>query len=147
LWSNVQLDDGFATGWTLYSSKTLKATLNQPEGATKLCLGCHDGTYSHITTPSRTFLPADGLARSHPVSFVYDAALVALKPTLKDPTSTQSGLGGTIDSDLLDINHEMQCTSCHDVHISAVDPTRMLRYAWDPEARTDANMCKVCHNK
>lgn len=30
--------------YTLYSSPTLDATVNQPSGASKLCLSCHDGS-------------------------------------------------------------------------------------------------------
>lgn len=172
LWSPVQLADFPTTGlkftYTMYSSKGFDA-LNpvksaQPDGPSKLCLGCHDGSYSRwssATANPHTKFEASDLARSHPISFVYDSALATRSGgRLKDPAVALSNLpgGGTIQKDLLDSKDKMQCTSCHDVHTSGVQE-QMLRYSWltadviDPvtgtrlQAKNDHIMCRVCHNK
>ena len=149
LWTGDQTGDGLPT-FVLYSSKTfdkLGTDISQPDGASKLCLGCHDGSYSGIGRDStKVFLPAD-LARSHPISFTYDSAL-AMKvadSSLRDPATAQSGFGGTIAQDLLDVRGKMQCTSCHDVHVSGRTPY-VLR--WDIAASGgERTMCCTCHKK
>ena len=107
-----------------YSSTTMKATVGQPNGASKLCLSCHDGTIAlglvntrpggipmqsgagSLTGP--TLLGTD-ISGSHPVSFRYDKALADADGHLKDPASL-------VDKVRLDKNQQMQCTSCHDPH-------------------------------
>jgi hypothetical protein len=156
LWSTAQTADGLPT-FTLYTSHTfanLGVTITQPDGASKLCLGCHDGSYSYFLPgghggPSSPviFQPGD-LAKSHPISFIYDTSLANKVPNggLRDPATALSNLGGTIAADLLDANSKMQCTSCHDIHVTGKG-TNMLRYDWDPVAKNDHIMCRVCHNK
>jgi hypothetical protein len=141
-------NDGEAT-FTLYSSDTftpLATDISQPDGASKLCLGCHDGTYVSPTSRS-AFSAAEGLRRSHPISFTYDTGLASRNPrhSLRDPASALSGLGGTIQQDLLDSHGKMQCTSCHDVHAQGLE--YMLRFEWDPAVLSDNTFCRVCHNK
>ena len=149
LWSTEQNSDGLPT-FTLYSSKgfdKLGTDISQPTGPSKLCLGCHDGSYSHVSPEgTRIFLPGD-LARSHPVSFTYDTALANKVPNsaLRDPNTAMSGFGGTIAQDLLDIKGKMQCTSCHDVHTTGWTEN-LLR--WNTPAQGgEATTCKTCHNK
>ncbi len=148
--------------FTMYTSPTF-ANLNvnisaQPDGATQLCLGCHDGSVA--LNAAMVFGP--NLNNMHPVSFVYDAALAGkTHGQLNNPITALSNLsgGGTIDTDLLDINHEVQCTTCHDIHKAGVGNFASggftlnginnfyLRYAWDPTVPNDNVMCRVCHNK
>ena len=62
LWSTEQNADGLPT-FTLYSSKTfdvLGTNIGQPDGPSRMCLGCHDGSYSHITAGSTAVLKAGG---------------------------------------------------------------------------------------
>jgi hypothetical protein len=142
-------NDG-ATQYTLYSSDTFKplaTDISQPDGASKLCLGCHDGTYVKPSSMS-AFAGTDGLTRSHPISFTYDSSLAGRNPrhSLRDPAVEMSGLGGTIQSDLLDSHGKMQCISCHDVHASGKGAT-MLRFDWDPTLLSDNTFCRTCHSK
>lgn len=108
--------------YTLYASSTLKATVNQPSGSSRLCLSCHDGTLAMGTLrnaqnglqPTLGVLTGQALigtnlSADHPISFLYDSALVASRGELAAPLS----LPNTVQ---LDQNHEMQCTSCHDAH-------------------------------
>ncbi|MHC4716598.1 MAG: cytochrome c3 family protein [Planctomycetota bacterium] len=152
LWSTAQSADGLPT-FNLYSSKTFDALgtdIGQPDGPTKLCLGCHDGTY-HVfpdyMPDSEAIFDADALARSHPVSFTYDTDLANdAGPGLRDPATALSGLpgGGTIEADLLDEKGKMQCTSCHDVHVTGLTDY-LLRYDIDTDG--EEVMCRVCHDK
>lgn len=139
LWSPAQLHD--LPVYELYTSPTFDALgtdIGQPDGPSKLCLSCHDGTYSHVDDPGAIFLAAD-LKRSHPISFTYDTALSALAD-LYDPDVALSGLGGTIAVDLLDEQGKMQCSSCHDVHKQGIGDY-LLRYD------SISTMCKTCHDK
>ncbi len=135
--------------YTLYSSGSLDATLGQPDGSSKLCLSCHDGTVAVDNFGGRTngneFVTGDDLigtdlSNDHPVSFVYDAALASADGGLFDPTTTNSGLGGTINDDLL-ISSKLQCASCHDVHNgSGLD--NLLRIS-----NVNSGLCLTCHDK
>ncbi len=142
LWSNAQTADGIPT-YELYSSKTFDALgtdIGQPDGPSKMCLGCHDGTYDHVDDPRATFT-GDALKRSHPISFTYDTALATLVgPGLYDPATALSGLGGTIQQDLLDEKDKLQCSSCHDVHNTGIGDY-LLKYS------SITTLCKTCHNK
>jgi predicted CXXCH cytochrome family protein len=121
LWNR---EDSHAT-YTPYTSSTLKATVGQPTGASKLCLGCHDGTVAlgmvrNRSTPiqmrnsvgpipsGRTRLGTD-LSGHHPISFTYDNSLVTANGELHDPMGLQQQVR-------LDRDRQVQCTSCHDPH-------------------------------
>ncbi|MCC7147059.1 MAG: hypothetical protein IT443_11495 [Phycisphaeraceae bacterium] len=152
LYSPAQITDGLPT-FELYSSHTLTATVSQPDGPSKLCLGCHDGTYiafsfighNRVFASDRAANGGMALKSSHPVSFVYDTALATEDGDLKDPAtaSANNGSGRTIAQDLLDSHSKMQCSSCHDVHASGIGE-ELLR--WDI-SQGDQNMCRTCHSK
>jgi hypothetical protein len=163
LWSPKYTSDGLKYTYTMYSSPTFNALSPemsaQPDGASKLCLGCHDGSYSGVKTASRTFTE-NSLATTHPISFKYTSGMAAIRTTLKDPATTPSGFGGMIADDLLDSKGKMQCTSCHDVHSSG-QGDYMLRWAGITGKPLDAvdtslvpfvkgselPMCLTCHSK
>ncbi len=140
------------TNYTLYTnavSGTFDATAGQPDGASKLCLSCHDGTvalenFGSITTGTH-FIPGlynlgTNLSNDHPISFVYNNALANTDGGLFNPTTQPSGLGGTIQNDLL-ISNKMQCSSCHDVHNKY-----NLQYLLKKD-NTGSALCLTCHNK
>jgi len=135
--------------YTLYNSGTFDATAGQPGGSSKLCLSCHDGTVAVDNFGSRTngndFVSGDkligtDLSNDHPVSFVYDASLATTDGGLFDPVTANSGLGGTIDQDLL-ISSKVQCASCHDVH-NGSGLGKLLRIS-----NSGSGLCLTCHNK
>lgn len=141
---------GVAT-YTLYTSPTLNATTAQPGGASLLCLSCHDGTVALEnfggTTGGTNFvtgsaLVGDGsdLSGDHPISFTYDDALAGADGGLYLPSTDPSGLGSTINADLL-FGGQMQCASCHDVH-NAANILFLLRMD-----NTNSALCLTCHNK
>ena len=140
-----------ATTFTLYSSPTFDGgPAVQPGGASKLCLSCHDGTVAIDAFGGNTGTPANtvgglanlgtDLSNDHPISFTYDTNLATtLDGGLADPATANSGLGGTIDEDLL-FGGNMECASCHDVHNDAIQPFLRVDNA-------ASAFCLTCHNK
>lgn len=143
--------------FTLYTSGTLDATLGQPAGVSKLCLSCHDGTVAlenfGTTTTGTTMIgsvnaAADlttDISNDHPVSFTYDAALATSDGEIYDPTSQTSGLGGTIDADMLfgttPGSKTLECASCHDPH-NTPGIAKLLR-----KDNAGSTLCLTCHDK
>ncbi|MDC0358953.1 cytochrome c3 family protein [Oligoflexia bacterium] len=138
-----------AATFTLYSSSTLDATLGQPDGSSKLCLSCHDGTVAVDNFGGQTNgtqfvsgseLIGTDLRNDHPVSFTYDTTLATTDGGLYDPATTNSGLGGTITQDLL-FTGKLQCASCHDVH-NSTNLASLLRIS-----NVASAFCLTCHDK
>ena len=133
-------------------SGTLDATdLGQPNGVSRLCLSCHDGTValdSFGATPSSTEFLAPGdtaylssdLRNDHPISFTYDDALAGTDGELYLPSTATSGLGGTIAADML-FSGNLECASCHDVHNATGVPRLLLK------SNAASALCLTCHNK
>ena len=130
--------------YTLYDSSTLDALPGQPDGASMLCLSCHDGTVALGNTAKnsksmsfarrmtkRGNLGTD-LSDDHPISFVYDASLVAQDGDLKDPVS--------LSPHVLDGNNKLQCTSCHDSH-------KDLEGNFLKRTAEFSDLCFSCHDK
>ncbi len=134
------------TSYKLYTSSTLEATLNQPTGASRLCLSCHDGTLALgslrvpprsglVTLPpltGRSSLGAD-LSDDHPVSFVYDSALAIKRGELTDPALLPKSIR-------LDDTKQLQCSACHDPHDDRY--RKFLRM----DDRS-AGLCTTCHRQ
>ncbi len=135
--------------FTLYSSSTLDATMNQPNASSKLCLSCHDGTVAvdnfNGSTGGSEYVTGNDLIGTdlsghHPVSFTYDANLATTDGGLFDPTTTNSGLGSTIDDDML-FSNQLQCASCHDVHNGSGVGHLLVK------SNSASALCLTCHNK
>ena len=131
-----------------YQSSTLRATdLGQPSGRSKLCLSCHDGTVALDSFGGRTgtrFISSQALIGTnlnahHPVSFTYNDALATLDPGLFPPSSRASGLGSTVQRDLL-FNNKVECSSCHDVH------NRLGLAGLLVKSNQGSALCLTCHN-
>lgn len=149
LWNLKHAEDGLPV-FELYSSPSFDALgtdIGQPDGPSKICLGCHDGSYQGLSGKKGVFDTAS-LAMTHPVSFTYDGSLArrVRSGALNDPAVTPSGLGGTIAQDLLDEKGKVQCTSCHDVHSNGKGPS-MLRFEYSARSSAGGGLCKVCHNR
>jgi len=131
-----------------YYSSTLKATVGQPTGSSKLCLSCHDGTValgqlkstnftvqlqnSVTTMPAADNLGTD-LSKSHPISFTFDAVLAAADSTLVDPASLKGPVR-------LDSTKQVQCTSCHDPHNDQFGSFLVV------DNSNPTNLCLYCHS-
>ncbi|MBW4056606.1 MAG: cytochrome c3 family protein [Proteobacteria bacterium] len=151
LWNHTATTATYTMYNTNALSKTFNATITTPLGISKLCLSCHDGTvavdsFTGHLTGSKTLTGADpgylgtDLQKSHPISFKYNAALVATDGLtsggtgLNDPTATpiKAWLGA---------DGEFECSSCHDVHNTLLN-TKMLNASNEGSA-----LCLTCHKK
>jgi predicted CXXCH cytochrome family protein len=136
-------------------SPAMAAVVNrQPDGISKICLSCHDGTLASDTyggNPGATAyqlgweLLGTNPGNNHPISFLYNTALAAKRAGLYDPSIKFSGLtgsSGTIAADML-FSNRMECSSCHDVHNKkAVPGTKLL-----VKDNAGSALCLTCHNK
>ena len=134
--------------YTPYWSPTLEARVGQPTGTSKICLSCHDGTIARasasgsanrggrgtgvLALSQRANLTSD-LSDDHPISFLYDSALALQDRELVDPILLPREI-------LLDENDEMQCTSCHDPHVSSYPKFLAMDNAY-------SELCTACHDK
>lgn len=134
--------------YTPYTSSTIKATIGQPTGSSRLCLSCHDGTVAlgslaggsnsvtmknGVTTmPKGRFNLGTDLSGDHPISFVYDMNLISSDPQLRSPANLPKNVK-------LDANKELQCTTCHDPH-----DNRFGNFLVQDNA--NAALCLNCHN-
>ena len=133
--------------YTVYSSSTMNATVDQPGGISRLCLSCHDGTVavdSFGGNTGQTMLTGSenvgtDLSNSHPISFTYDTALATADGGLHDPATRTTAIGGTIAKDLL-FNGRMECASCHDVHNGGLSDD-LLRITTN-----GSQLCLTCHD-
>ena len=149
--------------YNLYSSPSMDATVNQPTGASKLCLSCHDGTVAVDSFGGQSgtiFIGAfngdadltTDLSNDHPISFVYDTALATTDPGLFDPSTTIVTIGsgafsktGSITAVMLE-NNVLQCQSCHSVHNDFVAGTA-ISDALLKITIGGSELCLTCHNK
>jgi len=148
LWNH---EESVAT-YTMYDntvSSTFDATPEtEPDGPSKLCLSCHDGTVGlgnfgpntgNTDYVTGTALLDTDLRDDHPVSFTYDDTLATTDGELYDPTTQISGLGGTIAEDML-FAGKVQCASCHDPHDN-INTNFLLK------SNASSLLCLTCHNK
>jgi len=149
--------------YNLYSSPSMQATVNQPTGASKLCLSCHDGTVAVDSFGGQSgtvFIDAfnadanltTDLSNDHPISFVYDTALATSDGALFDPATTTVTIGsgsftrtGSI-ADVMLANNVLQCQSCHSVHNDFVAGTA-ISDALLKISIGGSQLCLTCHNK
>jgi hypothetical protein len=96
------------------------------------------------------------LSNDHPISFNYDSVAGADADVY--PSSSTANVGSKTIADLLDVNGDMQCSTCHDIHETGKGPD-MLRWDLytgpvDPDTGeptysrvAESQMCRTCHNK
>lgn len=131
----------------------------QPDGSSRLCLSCHDGTVAlgdinggnkpirmagadRLGPGTAGFIGTD-LSGSHPVSFA-----VRDDPAGLDLTDADIGLKplGAIRTDRdvrLDAADRMQCTTCHDPHSDANYVAGKVPRFWVKP--TIDEVCNTCH--
>ena len=151
LWNHVTTTPG---KFNTYKRSTLDSQPQQPNGATKLCLSCHDGTIAvgavrGLSEPipmqnvgSRGEIPATrkshigtDLTGTHPVSVMYSQNVALADAHLRWPPFDPEKEVGT------DAAGYVQCTACHDPH----DDSRSGKYPFWKKATFD-EVCDVCHS-
>lgn len=148
-----------STVYTLYPSDgSMDATVGQPQGSTKACLTCHDGSiakgamvgcgschFQSTRHPEYPYVRNTDLSNDHPVSFVYNAELALQDGALQDPSTPVPALGDkTIQSGML-YKNRLECSSCHDVHKTKGDSKtaeHLLLVTNDQD-----KLCLTCHIK
>lgn len=140
--------------YTLYSSDTLDAGVNQPMMPSKACLTCHDGAIALAPVAgcidchkNSGHTPGDrNLSNDHPVSFTYNSTLAQADGALQDPNTTPiSGWSGkTIRQGML-YQDRMECPTCHDVHATKGD-SATADHLLLVDNKTD-KLCLTCHIK
>lgn len=140
------------TSFQRYSSSTLKirgevsaalyGTGAQPNGSTKLCLSCHDGSsrLGDVYTGGeiamvKSVIDINGISSfnnssnkmksgHHPVSFVYTAEIGRAIESARGLTADNSTYKmPSLSAVKLDKQSRMQCTTCHDAHQNMTDDT------------------------
>jgi predicted CXXCH cytochrome family protein len=149
LWNHETTSSGkFKT----YDRSTLLGKTEQPNGATKLCLSCHDGTIAvgsvhgvpggipMVGVGGSGEIPAGRLSHlgtdisgTHPVSIKFEQKQSLDKAAMRWPPIDPAKEVG------LDANGFVQCTACHDPHGSRSDHLPF----WNKE--TFGQVCVVCH--
>ncbi|MBN2433021.1 MAG: hypothetical protein JXQ27_16235 [Acidobacteria bacterium] len=124
--------------YTPYTSATMRALPGQPDGSSRLCLSCHDGTiapgqpgpgsaWNNFSLSERANLSTD-LSDDHPVSIHLRAGGGVVRPPAQAPVR-------------LDAQGKVQCTSCHDAHddrydgflVDSNESSRLCLYCHDPD--------------
>ncbi|RZI42015.1 hypothetical protein EGT07_15570 [Herbaspirillum sp. HC18] len=136
--------------YTPYNSSSIDAAdidgSTTPDGSSKLCLSCHDGTMgvdkvnalngaknvnvAMTAGASPVKMPGNSnsgftrnlgtdLTADHPISFTYDATLAANDGELRGPDGTIVGTrtAGTRPPKMPLEKGQMQCSTCHDPHL------------------------------
>ncbi|WP_432823552.1 hypothetical protein [Trichloromonas sp.] len=162
LWN--RLDPANMGSFPLYNSASLKIkdipqaqynTTDYPNGASKLCLSCHDGVtgigtlLDRAITMNNASMPLGfeiDLTQTHPVSFVYDNAVLTAIQGAGKPGYTLPSLS----IELRDSQSRIQCTTCHDPHDDrdeyagdGVPP--FWRYISATAADSYNDVCNTCH--
>jgi hypothetical protein len=141
------------------SGSANRALALQPDGSSRLCLSCHDGTIAlgefagasnpapmtgtqRLTPGRKGFLGTD-LSGGHPISFVVPDGDADLENSGRD-MGLKSLVSITADQDVrLDKSGKMQCTTCHDPHSDRYYVTdRVPRFWVKPSVE---EVCLTCH--
>lgn len=131
----------------------------QPDGASRLCLSCHDGTVAlgdlgragrqitmagaqRLDRSRRGFIGTD-LSGSHPISFVIPEADPNGQGSAHDMGIRTRSLVLADGKVRLDEAGKMQCTTCHDAHSDRYyEAGRVPRFWVKP---TVDEVCLACH--
>lgn len=127
-----------------------------PNGASRLCLSCHDGVTAIGLLRDNTTINMLGgstlndfssgavidLSTSHPISFVYDSNVLgdltafygASKYSL--PSASYTPLDG---------HSRMQCTTCHDPHNDTFSAISLPFWRRDTGGNEYLDVCNSCH--
>jgi predicted CXXCH cytochrome family protein len=143
--------------YILYSSTTQSVTPSQPNGPSRLCLSCHDGTLAlgavlqpsggiattGEITPGRPSYIGVVLSDDHPFSFSYTDAVPNPYAGL-NPALTPSDLPFYGGSSML-----IECSTCHDAHEDAyrtLDKNGLLTGKFLVMDNRASALCITCHS-
>ncbi len=150
--ATLNIDDPGIVGLSGYN------TTDYPNGASRMCLSCHDGVtaigevvngltinMTHDTLNDYGSGAID-LATSHPISFVFDAAVRDAINAAEGGTNYQLSGNALVATDLAD---RMQCTTCHDPHNDTKSTGVYDLPFWSNYSGNDITdydtTCQACH--
>ena len=138
LWNHAETQESF----TMYSDLAA-----QPEGTSKMCLGCHDGVTAidnyggsggtGIVITGSAALGTD-LSDDHPIGIEYPSLPAEYNP----PSTFDPGIGSGPGVRLIEVEgvERVECASCHNVHNNGLG--RFLRVPLQ-----ESYICLQCHIK
>jgi len=127
-----------STTYSLYS----RLPAATPDGLSKLCLSCHDGTIAPDSYSLRPFRASLFTTQGHPISVPYR---FSPRRHLNDPRLTAIDPSTTIQDSLEE--GKVQCSSCHEVHASKEKASGRFSQAGIRGNRGSlTEFCLVCHN-
>jgi hypothetical protein len=132
----------------------------QPDGSSRLCLSCHDGTIAlgeiageprriamagtpRLGPGRRGFLGTD-LSGSHPISFVVPDGDYGTSDTDRDMGLKSLNVIHASPEVRLDAEGKMQCTTCHDPHRDNYYRQGFVPRFW--VLPTVEEVCLTCHD-
>lgn len=149
LWGHKLSDATYDT----YSSDTLDCFVPQPNGTSKLCLSCHDGTIAlgelsnrrldvgPIPSTSAAFIGTD-LSGSHPVSMTVTRQTIDANNETSTHLASLDRMKMDLEGVTLDHEDRVQCTTCHDPHSDRYFTGSGIHFWRKP---TFSEVCLVCH--
>lgn len=146
------INDAGISGTTLYGNNT--SPNEYPNGASKLCLSCHDGVTAMGILASGDELDMVGgaaigidLAVSHPISFVYNSTVQTYLNTLGKTDTYKWPTSAYLSTDSAGKTW-VQCTICHQPHQDTKNATYILPF-WRGAGTNDITeynaICSACH--
>jgi predicted CXXCH cytochrome family protein len=153
LWNHQTTSQTFEVYSSPYGS--VNFIPGQPQGVSKACLSCHDGTVAIDSAGGShgsnfineffggAFLIPNDLSVTHPFSFAYNSNLTALDSLVVLPTKGANGNYTVGTGQLPLFNGMVECGTCHDPHNDTLTVSNnFLRMA-----NTGSQLCFNCHLK
>ena len=158
LWGHALSNAVYATP-KMRRNEGVQVPAPQPDGSSRLCLSCHDGTVAlgdiggqsraismantQRLRPGHTGYLGTDLSGSHPISFVVSDADHGGLDSDTDMGLKSLGAVGADGDVKLDRSGKMQCTTCHDPHSDRYyQKDRVPRFWVKP---TVEEVCLTCH--
>lgn len=129
-------------------------SVEYPNGTSRMCLSCHDGVSAVgeviggqvLANLSMSAQGTIDLAESHPISFVYNGAVIG--ELVGRGKSFTASANPRVKVDHL---NRVQCTTCHDPHVDTKNGTTYTLPMWANYVGTDedddyVNTCNSCHS-
>lgn len=159
LWGHALSQVGAYAVPRMQRGRGLSEPAPQPDGSSRLCLSCHDGTValgdvagegrpvpivgSQRLARGRSGYLGTDLSGAHPVSLVVPDGDPSEPDTARDMGLKPLSVIRSDGQVRLDGRGKMQCTTCHDPHVDRYyEPGRVPRFWVKP---TVAEVCLVCH--
>lgn len=136
-----------AVYYTTYpSGGSMQASVGQPEGSSRICLSCHDGTIalglvlsqpSQISMTGTTALGMMPPGSANLGSVLYDDHPISMELSTEDLEISAPPVGSAVK---LDRHNVVQCRSCHDPHNNTEGKFLVMNPA-------QGALCVTCHVK